>query len=216
LLEVFRDLVVHGANTAKLIKFVIDLTKALPAGWTRDLDCERTITRYSDSESQFAFRVAASDGRPTALVFLMRLGKALKITNIVPENGKLTRQQYNALVEAFDALCEPVAKRHGLSVDVSSDHQDISELLTPKTMRALHLFSNAANRNTGLSHPLDCKRWLKFLVLAHDENTTLDTETLTRWLVEEQRWSEDQAVKLSVEYEFARALLEEYDKSSTR
>jgi hypothetical protein len=150
------------------------------------------------------------------LVFLTRRGKALKITNIVPEIGELTRQQYNALVEAFDALCEPVAERHGLSVHVSSDHQDISDLLTPRTMRALQLFSNAANRGTGSSHPLGRKRWLKFLVLAHDENATLDTETLTRWLIEEQRWSEDQAVKLSVQYEFAHELLEQYDKSSTR
>jgi hypothetical protein len=175
------------------------------------------ITRYSDSEPQFAFRVAASQGRPAAVVFLMRSGKALRITNIVPESeGELTRQQYNALVEAFDALCEPVAGRHGLRVRVTNDHQDIAALLTPNAMKALQLFSSAANKSTGSTHPLDRKRWLKFLVLAHDENTELDTETLTRWLIEEQRWSEDHAVKLSVQFEFAHELLEEYDKSGTR
>jgi len=216
LLEVFRDLEVHGADASKLSTFVADLTKALPTGWARDRDRERAITRYSDSEPQFAFRVAATQGRPAALLFLMRRGKALRITNIVPEVGELTRQQYNALVEAFDALCEPVAERHGLSVHVSSDQQDISDLLTPKVMKALQLFSNAANKSTGSSHPYDRERWLKFLVLAHNENAALDTETLARWLIEEQRWSEGQAEKLSIQYEFAHELLEEYDKSGIR
>jgi hypothetical protein len=216
LLEVFRDLEVHGADTSKLSAFVNDLTKVLPLGWTRDRERERALNRYSRSEPQFAFGIASEEGRPAAVLFLMRRDKALKITNIVPDVGELTRHQYNTLVEAFDAICEPIAEQHGLRVHVGPDQQDISDMLTSKTMKALQLFSDAANKGTGSSHPLDRKRWLKFLVLAHNEDTALDTETLTRWLVEEQRWSEDQAGKLSVQYEFARDLLEEHDKSGTR
>ncbi len=119
-------------------------------------------------------------------------------------------------MEAFDAICEPVAEYHGLRVGVSPDQQDISDMLTPKAMKALQLFSNAANKSTGSSHPLDRKRWLKFLVLAHSEHASLDTDTLARWLVEEQRWPEHQAEKLSIAYEFARELLNEYDKRDSR
>jgi hypothetical protein len=117
LLEVFRDLEVHGADKSKLGAFVNELNKALPPGWTRDKETERAVNRYSGSpEPQFAFRIAPIHGRPAAVLFLMRRDRALKVTNIVPDVGELTRQQYNALVEAFDAICEPIAKRHGLRV----------------------------------------------------------------------------------------------------
>jgi len=78
---------------------------------------ERAVNRYSGStEPQFAFRIAPIRGRPAAVPFLMRRNRALKVTNIVPDAGELTRQQYNAVVEAFDAICEPIAQRHGLTV----------------------------------------------------------------------------------------------------
>jgi hypothetical protein len=70
---------------------------------------------YSGSaEPQFAFRIAPNHERSAAVLFLMRRDRALKVTNIVPDVGELTRQQYNTLVEAFDTICKPIAKRHGL------------------------------------------------------------------------------------------------------
>jgi hypothetical protein len=117
LLEVYRDLEVHAADKSKLGAFVDELTKALPSGWTRDRHSERIVNRYSGSaEPQFAFRIAPNHRRPAAVLFLMRRDRALKVTNIVPDFGELTRQQYNTLVEAFDTLCKPIAKRHGLKV----------------------------------------------------------------------------------------------------
>jgi hypothetical protein len=117
LLEVYRDLEVQGADKSKLSAFVNELTKALPPGWARDRETERAVNRYSGStEPQFAFRIAPIRGRPAAVLFLMRRNRALKVTNIVPDVGELTRQQYNALVEAFDAICEPIAQRHGLTI----------------------------------------------------------------------------------------------------
>ncbi len=117
MLEVYRDLEVRGADKSKLGAFVDELTKALPPSWTRDRQSERIVNRYSGSaEPQFAFRIAPNHRRPAAVLFLMRRDRALKVTNIVPDVGELTRQQYNTLVEAFDTICKPIAKRHGLRV----------------------------------------------------------------------------------------------------
>jgi hypothetical protein len=108
---------VRGADKSTLCAFVDELTKALPAGWTRDRHSERIVNRYSGSTGpQFAFRIAPTRGRASAVLFLMRRSGALKVTNIVPDVGELTRQQYNTLVEAFDAICEPIAERHGLRI----------------------------------------------------------------------------------------------------
>lgn len=117
MLEVYRDLEVRGPDKSKLSAFVNELTKALPPDWTRDRESEKVVNRYSGStDPQFAFRVAPIRGRPSAVLFLMRRRGALKVTNIVPDRGELTRQQYNTLVEAFDRICEPIAEHHGLRI----------------------------------------------------------------------------------------------------
>lgn len=211
MLEVFKDFEIHDGDSSKLATFITELTKSLPARWKRDRKREQEVNRYSGP--QFAFHAASRPGHPAAYVFLMRRDKALTITNIVPEKlGKLTRGQYNAVLEAFREISDPIAKRLDLRVQVTPDHKDISDVLTPKPLKALQSFSHAANRSTGLSHPLDRERWLKFLVLAHAERTKLDTDFLSRWLIEEQRWPEGQAMKLAIEYEFALDLLAQYDK----
>jgi hypothetical protein len=84
---------------------------------------------------------------------------------------------------------------------------------SPEVAEALNSFSKSANKNTGSSHPRDLERWLNFLILSYRKGKILDTNTLTRWLTEQERWPEDQAGVLADQYEFGLKLLREYDKA---
>jgi hypothetical protein len=211
-LEVFQELEIRGTRDAKFDKFISELSKALPKGWTRDRDRERQVNRYSGLGRQIAFYVAASAGRPAAHLFLLSIPGGYRVSNVVPEqSGQLSRTEYNSLVEAFYAICAPVADANGLQVELSSDQMDISEELTDRAMNALRAFEGMANIST--LHPLDRERWRKFLILAHKDNVNLSTENLTRWLIEEKHWPEDRSINLAIEYDFARGLLKDYDGS---
>jgi hypothetical protein len=216
LLEVFRDWELRNPDRSKLNDFIVGLAKALPRGWTRDKGREKELARTSGTGALVVFRIDPITGLPPARLYLSHDPGVLKVTNIVPqESSELSRAQYNTILLNFQAISQPIASHLDLDIQLSSDRQDVSRLMTARAMRALRYFSDAANKSTGASHPLDHARWLKFLILAHKDGSDLDPETLTRWLVEENEWYEDQAVKLAISYEFARGLLAEYDKSGS-
>jgi hypothetical protein len=55
------------------------------------------------------------------------------------------------------------------------------------------------------------ERWRRVLLSLHAEGWPVDSETLTRWLVEEEGWPEDRAWELRAEIALARDLLQDYD-----
>ena len=67
--------------------------------------------------------------------------------------------------------------------------------------------------STGAAHRLDFGRWAHFLIQVHKEGSTLDSDLLSRWLVEELEWPPERADELTREFEFARDLLKVYDQS---
>jgi hypothetical protein len=216
LLEVFRDWEIRNSDRSKLDNFVSRLAKGLPSGWTRDKGREKELAGSSGKGSLVVFRIDLTTGLPPARLYLAHDPTVLKVTNIVPqETSELTRFQYNSILLSFQSIAEPFAANLGLDINLTSDQENVSDLMTARAMKALQTFSVAANKSTGTSHPLDHARWLKFLILAHKDGADLDPETLTRWLIEEDEWYEDQAVKLAISYEFARNLLAEYDKSKS-
>jgi hypothetical protein len=150
-------------------------------------------------------------------VFFLQKGNTLTITNIVPEgSGQLSRQEYNAVIELLRTASEPVADRLGLRVQISSGRKDLSDILKPKALKAFRTFLLAANKSTGLAHPSDRERWFRFLIIAYKESIDLDSETLIRWLMEEERWPEDKAFELALNYEIGHELLNAYDHNRSR
>ena len=71
---------------------------------------------------------------------------------------------------------------------------------------ALKRFSSLANKSTGSSHPLDQKRGFEFLILAHNAHDKLDVN-LVIYTLRELGWSEERAIELGLEFEFAESLL---------
>ena len=102
------------------------------------------------------------------------------------------------------------AKELKLTVNLTSDRRPISDWLSSEAANLLTSYSRSANRT--ITHPSDEELWRRFLIQAHLDRTQLNTETLFRWLTEEERWLEDRALELTIEFEFAASLLDDYDR----
>ncbi len=217
MLEVFKDLTLKGDAT-RLDRFIVELSESLAPGWSRARDREQElergdpIPRASPHEGHYVFEYARRIDMPAVSLFIWRTGETLKVSNIVPEHGGLTRSQYNAVLDEFtEQNARGIAERLGLEVSVTRDRQPITHWLSEEAARRLRVFSLAANKGTGSGHPMDFERWAAFLIKAHEERAALDSSTLQRWLIEEEAWPEETAVDLAVEYEFGRNILKAYD-----
>jgi hypothetical protein len=115
------------------------------------------------------------------------------------------------LREFMERAVRPAADALGVEVSMSDEQVPITKWLSSEAATRLRRFSNAANKGTGSSHPLDFNRWASFLIQVHRDKSDLDAQTLLRWLVEEEHWPEDTADRLALEFEFAKDLLSAYD-----
>ena len=98
----------------------------------------------------------------------------------------------------------------------ANDYEHSSRRIWSTKLKAFRTFLLAANKSTGLAHPSDRERWFRFLIIAYKESIDLDSETLIRWLMEEERWPEDKAFELALNYEIGHELLNAYDHNRSR
>jgi hypothetical protein len=202
-MKVFRDLYITGDDAA-LNATVEEIGQSLSDDWRRSRDME------SQTHARGCFTCEANETRAAATVFLIDgHDNSLSVTNIVPtEPGALSYDQYNAILEEFhDRFAVPAAKKMGVAVEITPDEKGIGAWLSKDAVKKLQSFSSAANKSTGSAHPSDLNRWFAFLLAAHEEQSQLDSTTLSRWLVETERWGEEVASDLVIEYEFGRGLL---------
>lgn len=210
-MESFRELKVIGQLPA-LEAFIQAAMAAAWGDWTSEGKWDDD--GRSADHPYFIFAWSGASGAPKSKVFLMpksgeQGGGELKVVNIVPsQTGSLTHQEYNRIVKEFhDSIVQPAAVGIKVLVVFTKAQEGIEHLMTPETFALLTKFSRSANKSTGSAHPSDLERWFQFLVAAHRENTPLDPAQLAIWLVEEEKWSDEQAGKLAQEYEFGRGLL---------
>jgi len=213
-LEVFQDLYLRGPNAKRpaLRKALLD---SIVAPWRHAEEREKQLRRDVGGGSDvLAFQRDVSKGFAAATLWLWSESDGYKVSNIVPlEIGKLAYSQYNALLQDFEkTIAAPAARKVGFRVETTPARQSIEDWVSLDAATALHRFSRAANKSTGSGHPLDRERWFQFLIQAHRDNSRLDTESLARWLIEIEGWDEDHAHELVIEYEFALALLDKYDR----
>lgn len=212
----FKYLDIKGPDH-QLLLLIEKVSANLPLGWHRDQKAETRLRElsFSGESAGFAFGRDAKDGDPPVGVFLSRESGRLQVPNIVPrESGKLSKHQYNRILDEFASVLRGnLSQDSGLKLEVGSDEATITDWVSPEAADLLRRFSNCANKATGSSHPSDFRRWTAFLIQVHNEGSTLDSDTLSQWLIEELDWPPDRADKLAIEYEFARDLLRAYDKS---
>lgn len=213
-LEVFQDLVLRGpdGSLAGLRRFLIECAKR---PWSHAKTRERELSQFTGDDADIvAFERAPGDGINRVALILWSKGPAYEVTNIVPSDvSDLGVHGYNAaLIDFADRVARPAAKKAGFDIFISEPLQGPEDWLHPQAATALRRFSAAANKSTGSSHPMDRQRWHAFLIAAHEDASELDSETLARWLVEAEGWSEDKAHNLAVQYERGLGLLADYDR----
>ena len=213
-LEVFQDLLLHGPAT-RLTALREALLNHTASPWRHAAETEKKLSNSAGIEGDtLAFERKQDDALPAATLWLLSRDGGYKVTNIVPrEHGELGYAGYNAILQDFERrIASPAAREAGFRVETTASHQSIDDWLSPEAAKALRLFSRAANKSTGSSHPLDRERWFHFLIAAYRENDRLHVDDLFRWLSEIEGWDEKNANSLAIEYEFGLALLREYDR----
>jgi hypothetical protein len=214
--KVFQELKVTGPRDD--VRLIEERLERVPGGrWSRDNDREARAAKHlqvNESDQQLFFVARLGKGRKVRLSLARDVTDgALEVTNVVPtEVGELSMAEYNEALQRFhDEVVAPAAEGLGeVTIELSEEDVDLTHWLSVGTAARLRSFSSLANRY-GL-HPYDRQRWNEFLIAAHREGTSLEGETLMRWLIEEEGWSEDFASDLVIEFENARDLLAQYDR----
>jgi hypothetical protein len=214
-LEVFQDCALFGsAGRPPAIREA--LLNGVVAPWRHNPEREEQVSKQViDGADVLVFERSAADDLPAASLFLWSAPNGYEVSNIVPPNpGQLSYSEYNALLREFvKRVVTPAAERAKFEVRLTAAQQSIDDWVSPRTALALRQFSAAANKSTGSSHPLDRKRWLRFIIAAHQESSRLDPSRLARWLHEADGWDEDSAHDLAIQYEFGLDLLDENERS---
>lgn len=213
-MKIFRDLELSGPN-ATLLRAIEVISSNLADGWTRANEIESEFSSVG-GETMFCFFCSGTADRQEAALW-MTFGEettTLYVSNIVPKQlSELNFDQYNTILcEFYERFAKPAAEALRLQHVMTPDTKDIEDLLSENTASKLRAFSKLANKATGSAHPYDRARWFDFLVASHSESSRLDSHTLARWLVESEKWSEEKAADLAIEYEFAIALLNFYNE----
>lgn len=209
----FRDLhiFVPAANTEALASLI---DAALPAGWSRAIDAEKSSPNLKDQEFIY-YQCEKSGSREAALLAIYRKDpETLYVSNIVPrELRELSFQQYNHILLDFrDTILSKLKPPFPFSYELSTNELRLEELMSDHTFKSLKSFSTLANKSTGSAHPMDQERWFDFLINLHYDRHQCDAHVLKRWLVGSEGWAEDKASDLAIEFEFGIGLLKRLDK----
>jgi hypothetical protein len=204
-----RNLELFG-SPSELASFADEVEKLCPPNWTRNKSEEARISKEAFSP-MYCFDYK-NDSNPAHLWMAYdKKNEKLWVANIVPRHNLHTEDErydyYNGTLLKFWAFAQKVADAKGLKSNLSDEDVTTDNLLPPDVAKKFRAFSGLANRSTGSSHPNDQERWFDFIVSVHRSQSDLDANTLERLLHEEEHWPESAALKLALEYEFARALL---------
>jgi hypothetical protein len=216
--KVHQELTIGPLSGDQEANLITGLENRLSNGWSRDNDREEEMRRAIVTSKLYCFRCNKRNKREAASLCLARPGDPsaglLYVSNIVPTDlRELTYDQYNLILSEFhDRFAKPVGDSMGIRVELSRAEQTLEDWISPEIANLLKLFSHAANKSTGSSHPMDRERWFDFLIAMHRAHERLDTGLLERWLVEEEKWPEDIAIDLICEFEFSEGLLGRFDR----
>ena len=218
-LKRFRELEFYG-NHNLFIRLIERIEEKLSDEWSRSREDENHIVNNLSSVP-YCFRCIKSSERESALLWMMEKYyetpskdyQTLYVANIVPiEQQQLDYDQYNYILnEFYERFAQSAANELQIESKLTPDEEGIDNWFSPIVEEKLTKFSRLANKNTGNSHPSDEQRWLDFIVTSHQNNSSISSEILQRWLTEIEKWSDEVSWNLVSEYESARKLLEFYD-----
>jgi hypothetical protein len=205
-MKLYADLEFKGSPEAVSL-FLNSLGEVLPGGWTRNHPVEEQMAAGPVGETR-CYACSETPDRRGATVFIARKKDGnLHVLNVVPATqGKLTNDMYNTLLQdLLQSGLRQAAESAGLTVRLGRTAAGIQDFVSPAAFTCLAGATGFAK--TAAMHPTEQTQWHQFLVLAHQEDSSLDSGFLHRWLLEEQGWDDDEADDLAGQYELGRELL---------
>lgn len=209
-MKVYGELTVTG-DAKVLDQFICTLSQNLRNGWSRNRGREQEVSAAALGPMH-CFACSETASRPASELWMATHSKGhLYVSNIIARQlSSLPYDQYNAILRDFFNNCVlPAAEAAGATARLSRFEARLEDYMSSQTADRLRSFSARANRS--ILHPLDRERWNEFLAAAYREGVQISADLLQRWLIEEEKWPEDQAISLAVEYEHARDLLRVYE-----
>ena len=210
-IEVFQDLFLKFPEERRMeVRQVLGRYAKQP--WRHAEEREKALT---EDEDAMTFERESKGNIPNSGLTLWAESYGYNVINIVPlEIHEISIDVYNDVLNDFvDRVVQPASEVSGFDIEISARKQSITDWTSQEAADALHRFSVTANKSTGSGHPLDRKRWFKFLFSARRARGKLDSYLLERWLIEAEEWPPDVTTKLISQYEFGMSLLDEYDSS---
>lgn len=212
-IEVFQDLMLLPKNgDLKTIREFLVNNQTID--WVHHPDRENEMCEGAGRDS-IIFRYEGARF-PKAGLYLFSNDEGYKVTNIVPEEPvrELNYFQYNSLLEDFASqVARPAKSKPPFNISFTKRFQSITDRgISEETAKELESFSNLANKSTLYANPRDAERWKKFVILAFNEESKLDSEFLERWLNEIHRWDEESAMELAMKYDSAFSILEAHEQ----
>lgn len=211
-LEVFQDLQLKTQGSPINIRNAI--LGQIKEPWSHDQEREDSVgSKPNDAKNVLILNRVESDGIEAASLVLWRRDSGYKVANIIPSTkSELGIRAYNAILNDFvTQIAEPAKQVCMFEMKLTKARETLDDWLSPGAASDLRAFSTSANKL--MSHPLDVERWNRFLISMHSSGSQMDSSLLVRWLTEIDKWPEDRASELAIEYEFALELLRQYDQS---
>lgn len=215
-MKIFRELYFRGTPN-DLTKFAEEICNYASGDW------KFTTNNNYDKKIKYLFFDYVGNRVENARVSIY-LGEKINtgeinVGNVIPlKKNQLSIEEYNEML-FYNDIVVPYEKDNNY-ISISQPTTDIFDPLTimsKTSLKKLKAFCGGANKSTGSSHPCDKERWLNFIMQTVDEDLILDSDTLCRFLQDEEywgkkpndflgamgdyAWDEESAYELSMEYE---------------
>lgn len=211
-IEVFQDLNLVCSDSGRVRRALCDAAKS---PWRHSVAAEQSMARNAlEDGDMMVFERDEGNGVAASRLVLWAEPHGYRVANIVPLRCReLGERGYNDVLNDFiDRVARTVSEQGGFELRHTERMQSITDWTSREAAEALRLFSVAANKSTGSSHPLDAERWRRFLMADHLAESSLSSSHFKRWLTEVEGWTGEAATELVIEREFAEELLQDYDE----
>ncbi|MGD6777715.1 type II toxin-antitoxin system PemK/MazF family toxin [Sutcliffiella horikoshii] len=203
-IRTFKDLSLKGPQE-ELERFKQKLLEKIEDDYFRSLESNEDFPDFIMIKNQGIQKVDDS------IIYYRITHSEHKVTNIIPiQKSNLDFLEYNNIVDnLYSYIIAPLITEYhfNLDVNITSGVLALEDLTNEEVAKKLTLFSRAANKSTGFSHPLDRERWLDFIYSSFKTDNIIDLDYLSRWFVEIEGWSNEIANDLVINYEYSINLL---------
>jgi len=207
----FRDLKFIGSRNEQ-DKIIQLIEQNLQDGWIRDKDKESECLERSGSEYRI-FSRSKVESLPTSDLFLTTDNNSyLYVCNIVSvsQSEELGVETYNEILkEFFNKFVKPHIENLDVRVIFTEASINANNSMSSELAKKFSEFSSIVDKENIVIHDLDRLRFMDFIIQAHLEDALLNEYTLKELLIDEN-WSEENAIDLSVKYDFGKSLLRKF------